>query len=46
LVYLHKILDIDPNNADVKRFIDILEKAAQRQKARAEAVQKAGTRTK
>lgn len=37
LVYLHKILEIDPNNADVHKFIDILEKAAQRQKARAEA---------
>jgi len=46
LLYLHKILEIDPNNADVKKFIDILEKAAQRQKARAEAAQKKETRTK
>lgn len=46
LLYLHKILEIDPNNADVKKFIDILEKAAQRQKARAEAAQKRETRTK
>jgi len=46
LVYLHKILEVDPNNADVHKFIDILEKAAQRQKQRAEAGSKPGTSTK
>ena len=43
LVYLHKILEVDPNNTDVHKFIDILEKAAQRQKARAEAESRKST---
>lgn len=46
MLYLHKILEVDPANPDAKRFIDILEKAAQRQKQRAEAAQKQSSRTK
>jgi len=46
MLYLHKILEVDPTNPDAKRFIEILEKAAQRQKQRAEAAQKPSTRTK
>ena len=31
MLYLHKILEVDPTNADALRFISILDKAAQRQ---------------
>jgi tetratricopeptide (TPR) repeat protein len=35
MLYLHKILEVDPNNPDAQRFISILEKAAQRQQQHA-----------
>lgn len=34
MLYLKKILEVDPGNADAQRFISILEKAAQKQQAR------------
>ena len=46
MLYLHKILEVDPNNADARKFIDILEKAAQKQKQRAAGASKPGTGTK
>jgi tetratricopeptide (TPR) repeat protein len=34
MLYLRKILEVDPGNADATKFITILEKAAQKQQAR------------